>query len=162
MVNDACLTHECERPILNRGLCRFHYRKALKKGNLDEVGHPKRRPAIERYGDQMVKMWDAGMTMAEIAKKLGTSGPTVKAVLERKGIENPGRHTPRSLLKKQRQAQHSVEGLRNLDQLPVDEALLQAWTAPDQEPQLRQAAQDQIREVMPLLARALDRLVRKS
>ena len=158
MANDACLTHECERPVLNRGLCRFHYRKALKDSNLDEVGRPKRRPAIERYGDRAVEMWDAGMTMAEISEELGTSAPTVKAVLERKGIENPGRHTPQALLRRQLATQHSLEGLHRLDRLPAEEAIIRAWTAPEQDPMIRQAAQDEIREVMPLLARTLDRL----
>lgn len=89
MANDACLTHECERPVLNRGLCRFHYRKALKDSNLDEVGRPKRRPAIERYGDRAVEMWDAGMTMAEISEELGTSAPTVKLYSSVRGSRIP-------------------------------------------------------------------------
>lgn len=158
MSTTVCLLTDCDRPVLNRGLCRYHYRKALKDGNVDEIGLPKRRPAVERYGDQAVALWEAGMLMSEIAEELGTTDVTIRAVLKQRGIDNPGRISPRSRLRHQLRTNESIEGLRRLDHLPVADALREAWTSPDQDPELTHAAQQQVREVMPLLARALDRL----
>lgn len=98
------------------------------------------------------------MLIEQIAQELGTTAPTIKAVLRQKGIGNPGRIGPRQRLRTQLRTRHSIEGLRRLDKLPVEEAIRQAWTAPDLDPELREAAQQQVREVMPDLSRALDRL----
>lgn len=148
---------DCDRPVLNRGLCRYHYRKALEDGNVDEIGLPKRRPAVERYGDQALELWDAGMPMTHIADELGTSGPTIREVLKKKGIENPGRRSPRA-----RMLEHSreqAEQIGQLDHLDPLEAVLQAWNDPGQDPEIAEAARQEVRRVMPILARALDRIV---
>lgn len=158
MSTTACILADCGRPILIRGLCRHHYRKALDEGTVDEVGLPKRRPAVERYGSQPVDLWESGMLVEHIAQELGTTGPTIRAVLKQKGVENPGRISPRSRLRHQLRTNESIEGLRRLDDLPVEVAIREAWIALDLDPELRGTAQQQVRDVMPHLARALDRL----
>lgn len=49
-------------------------------------------------------------------------------------------------------------GLRRLDHLPVSEALALAWHDPGLHVRHHRAMQRQVREQMPVLARALDRL----
>lgn len=119
------------------------------------MGLPKRRLAVERHGDQAVDLWESGMLVEPIAHELGNTGPPICSVLKHKGISNRGRISPRSRLRDQLRTNESIEGLRCLDHLPVEEAIHQAWTARDQDPELTQAAQGQVREVMPLLARSL-------
>lgn len=50
-------------------------------------------------------------------------------------------------------------GLRKYDHLPPEEALVRAWTTPGSHPRWNEARKQEVRDGMPLLARALDRLV---
>jgi hypothetical protein len=52
-------------------------------------------------------------------------------------------------------------GLRRLDSLPAAEAVLVAWTAPGPRPDWHFKMQAEVRDSMPVLARALDRLARE-
>lgn len=45
------------------------------------------------------------------------------------------------------------------DMLPPDQAVARAWADPGRSPMTHREAQDNLRKSMPLLARALDRLV---
>lgn len=51
------------------------------------------------------------------------------------------------------------EGLQQYDGLPPGGAILLAWTDPGENPRWHRKMQDQVREQMPVLARALDRFV---
>jgi hypothetical protein len=44
------------------------------------------------------------------------------------------------------------------DNLPPEQAVLKAWTRPGPRPDWHRKMQDEVRKVMPLLARALDRM----
>jgi len=157
MTFTLCLIEDCLDEGVTRGLCRNHYQTARKAGTLDQVALPKKRPAAEEHGALIQELWNDGLRMSQIAEHVGISQPTVKAVLDKMGIENPGRHTPESLLRKQN-TQQNVEELNRLDHLPSVEAVAQAWNDPELDPAVLAAAQDQIRQVMPLLARAVERL----
>ena len=50
-------------------------------------------------------------------------------------------------------------GLRMYDHLPAEEAAVRAWTVAGRSPELHRKQQQEVRDRMPLLARALDRLV---
>ena len=52
-------------------------------------------------------------------------------------------------------------GLRKFDQLPPAEAVTAAWTSAGSNPSWGEAAIAETRAAMPLLARALDRMVRQ-
>lgn len=52
----------------------------------------------------------------------------------------------------------SPQGLLRYDRLPPAEAARRAWTNAGTNPQAHRAAKDHVRMVMPLLARALDRM----
>lgn len=107
---------------------------------VDEEGLPRRRPAVERYGSQVVDLWESGMLVEYIAHELGTTGPTIRAVLKQKGIENPGQISLRSKLRHHLRTNESVEGLRRLDDLPVEEVIREAWIALDLDPERRGTA----------------------
>ena len=47
---------------------------------------------------------------------------------------------------------------RLYDNLPADEAIIKAWTLPGVPPSTREWMQKQVKEINPMLARALDRL----
>lgn len=49
-------------------------------------------------------------------------------------------------------------GLHGMDQLPPEEALVRAWTVPGRNPAWHRLTVRVVRDAMPLLARALDRL----
>jgi len=53
---------------------------------------------------------------------------------------------------------YSEEGLRKLDTLPAADAVLLAWVMAGRVPAYHAQAQDLVRETMPVLGRALDRL----
>lgn len=161
MTFTLCLIEDCEYEGVTRGLCRNHYQTARKAGTLDQVALPKKRPAAEEHGALIQELWNDGLRMSQIAEHIGISQPTVKAVLDKLGIENPGRHTPESLLRKQNTQQNDHE-LNRLDHLPAAEVIAQAWNDPELDPAVLAAAQDQVRQVMPLLARVLDRLASES
>jgi len=57
-----------------------------------------------------------------------------------------------------RQTPTTPDGLRQLDELPAVEAVLRAWTDAGSQPQWHEQCKDELRDAMPLLARALDRL----
>ena len=160
MAKDLCLIEGCGEEAQTRGLCGYHYEKGRRDGNLEEIARPKRRPAVERYGERALEMWQAGTPMTHIAQELGTSGPTIRAVLQKLGIENPARHSPRARVRKQSRAQ--ADWIGQLDHLPPLEAVLCAWDSVESDPSVVKAAQGEVRNVMPLLARALDRLVDNS
>ena len=50
------------------------------------------------------------------------------------------------------------QGERKFDELPPDEAVRRAWTDAESMPTVLAIRQDAVRELMPTLARALDRL----
>ena len=52
-------------------------------------------------------------------------------------------------------------GLRKFDHLPPAEAVIAAWTSTGSNPRWGEAAITETRAAMPLLARALDRMVRQ-
>ena len=52
-------------------------------------------------------------------------------------------------------------GLRKFDHLPPAEAVIAAWTSTGSNPSWGEAAITETRAAMPLLARALDRMVRQ-
>ena len=52
-------------------------------------------------------------------------------------------------------------GLRKFDHLPPAEAVIAAWTSAGSNPSWGEAAIAETRAAMPLLARALDRMVRQ-
>ena len=52
-------------------------------------------------------------------------------------------------------------GLRKYDHLPPEFAIYMAWTTPGINPQWNAERKQEVRVGMPLLARALDRLVEK-
>ena len=52
-------------------------------------------------------------------------------------------------------------GLRKFDHLPPAEAVVAAWTSAGSDPSWGEAAITETRAAMPLLARALDRMVRQ-
>ncbi|NWN89863.1 MAG: hypothetical protein HLX51_15240 [Micrococcaceae bacterium] len=156
MTEALCLITGCTENALTRGLCSYHYEKARWEGNLADVALPKRQSAVERLGDEALELWKSGMPMTHVAQELGTSGPTIRDVLKKMGIENPGRRSARArMLEHSREQADQIGQLDHLDPL---EAVLQAWNGPDQDPDVRCAAQEEVRQVMPLLARALDRL----
>lgn len=49
-------------------------------------------------------------------------------------------------------------GLRKFDSLPPEVAALKAWTDAGVAPQWHEASKRELRDLMPLLARALDRM----
>lgn len=153
MTRDLCLIKDCGDNAVTRGLCNRHYKQAVKDGTLEQVARPRRRPAVERYGDRALELWESGMPLAHIAAELGTSGPTIRDVLQKLGIENPGRRSPRA-----RMLENSRNQVDQIDHLEPLQAVLQAWTQPDQDPEIAEAAREEVRQVMPLLARALGRL----
>lgn len=51
------------------------------------------------------------------------------------------------------------EGLRQFDDLSPGYAVMLAWTDPGANPRWHDKARDEVRSQMPLLARALDRMV---
>lgn len=51
------------------------------------------------------------------------------------------------------------EGLRKFDHLPPVEAVWRAWTDPGPNVEWHNRAKQQVQDAMPLLARALDRVV---
>jgi hypothetical protein len=53
------------------------------------------------------------------------------------------------------------EGLQQFDDLPPGIAVILAWSEPGDNPKWHYAMQDVIRGQMPVLARALDRLVKE-
>lgn len=55
----------------------------------------------------------------------------------------------------------SYAGERIYDHLPAREAVLRAWTVPGSNPTWHESARREVAGVMPLLARALDRLARE-
>lgn len=158
MTFTLCLIEDCEYEGVTRGLCRNHYQTARKAGTLDQVALPKKRPLAEEHGALVLELWNDGLLMSEIAEHVGITPPTVKAVLDKLGVQNPGRHTPESLLRKQNPQQNNDE-LNRLDHLPAAEAVSHAWNDPELDPAVLAAAQDKIRQTMPLLARALERFV---
>ena len=52
-----------------------------------------------------------------------------------------------------------MKNIEMYDKLPPDQAVARAWSDPGRSPQTHREAQDNLRKSMPLLARALDRLV---
>lgn len=50
------------------------------------------------------------------------------------------------------------QGLKKYDELPVEEAIKLAWTNEGVYPIAHEEAKQVVRDVMPLLARALDRI----
>lgn len=53
----------------------------------------------------------------------------------------------------------TAQGLKKYDHLPAAEAILAAWTTPGSHPDWNEACKDEVRNLMPLLARAMDRAV---
>ena len=53
----------------------------------------------------------------------------------------------------------TVEAMRASDCLPAIEAVVKAWSEPGRVPTWHYNAKDRVRSEMPLLARALDRLL---
>lgn len=52
----------------------------------------------------------------------------------------------------------TLEGLRKYDKVPVEEAIKLSWNNPGVYPIAHEEAKQLVRDVMPLLARALDRM----
>lgn len=52
-----------------------------------------------------------------------------------------------------------MKNIEMYDKLPPDRAVVRAWIDPGRSPQTHREAQDNLRKSMPLLARALDRMV---
>ena len=52
-----------------------------------------------------------------------------------------------------------MKNIEMYDMLPPDQAVARAWNDPGRSPMTHREAQDNLRKSMPLLARALDRLV---
>lgn len=156
MAKDLCRIDGCGEEAQTRGLCGYHYEKGRRDGNLEEIARPKRRPAVERYGERALEMWQAGTPMTHIAQELETSGPTIRYVLIKLGVENPARHSPRVLMRKQSRQQ--ADWIGQLDHLAPTEALLQAWNHASKDPWVAQAAREEVRKIMPLLVRAIERM----
>lgn len=156
MTFTLCLIEDCPYEGVTRGLCRNHYQTARKAGTLDKVALPKKRPAAEEHGALIRELWQDGLLMSEIAEHVGISQPTVKAVLGKLGIENPARHSARARLLKRSREQ--ADWMGQLDHLEPLEAVVQAWTGPGQDPEVVQAAEEEVGKIMPHLARFLDRL----
>lgn len=55
----------------------------------------------------------------------------------------------------------TLEGLRKFDHLPADQAVVEAWTSLGSNPSWGLKSKQLVRDAMPLLARALDRMVEK-
>lgn len=55
--------------------------------------------------------------------------------------------------------QEMPDNIRMYDRLSPEEAVYKAWSVAGKSPATHRAAQDRLRREMPLLARALDRLV---
>jgi hypothetical protein len=53
----------------------------------------------------------------------------------------------------------TAQGLRQYDRFPAAEAAVLAWDNPGPRPAWHRAMKEEVRNAMPLLARALDRLV---
>lgn len=53
----------------------------------------------------------------------------------------------------------TAAGLLKYDHLPAIEAVLAAWREPGPRPDWHRATQQEVRDCMPLLARAIERLV---
>ena len=53
----------------------------------------------------------------------------------------------------------TARGRTALDSLPPEEALARAWSEPGNNPRWHRLCQQVVRDCMPVLARALDRLV---
>jgi hypothetical protein len=53
-------------------------------------------------------------------------------------------------------------GLRKFDGLRAEEAVVRAWADPGDRGGWHERARDEVRETMPLLARALDRMARQA
>lgn len=156
MIKDLCLIDGCGEDAQTRGLCGYHYEKGRRDGNLEEIARPKRTSAVELYGGHAIELWHAGLPMTHIAKELGTSGPTIGHVLRKLGVENPGRHSPRARMF--RQSREQADWIGQLDHLPVIEAILTAWNQPNSTLEVAHVAQEEVRKILPLLARTLDRL----
>jgi len=62
------------------------------------------------------------------------------------------------MLRRVRYTPVSERGLRQYDALPPLEAIVKAWNNPGKHPSHHEAARRTVRDAMPLLARALDRL----
>lgn len=52
----------------------------------------------------------------------------------------------------------TYKGLRKYDDLPALEAVVKAWTTLGRNPRAHLFAQDKVRDLMPVMARALDRV----
>lgn len=52
----------------------------------------------------------------------------------------------------------TAQGRTSLDHLPPEEALARAWSKPGPHPRWHRMTQQVVRDCMPLVARALDRL----
>lgn len=53
----------------------------------------------------------------------------------------------------------TAAGLRKYDHLPAGEAVVAAWTTAGSHPEWDEQAKQRVRDLCPLLARALDRMV---
>lgn len=56
----------------------------------------------------------------------------------------------------------TAKGLTQFDHLPASEAVLRAWTEPGVRPTWHRQRQGDLRDTMPVLAHALDRLAREN
>lgn len=54
------------------------------------------------------------------------------------------------------------KGIRKYDHLPPVEAIVQAWTIKGPQPQYHDFAKNAVARAMPLLARAIERLVKET
>lgn len=54
---------------------------------------------------------------------------------------------------------YSEDGIRKLDDLPAADAVLLAWAMKGRNPKYHERAQQQVRDLMPVLGRALDRFL---
>lgn len=54
------------------------------------------------------------------------------------------------------------KGIRKYDHLPPVEAIVQAWTIEGPQPLYHNAAKNAVAQAMPLLARAIERLVKET
>lgn len=46
MDKPTCLIPECDRPAYSRGLCKLHYERAWRSGELDAIAAPRRKPRL--------------------------------------------------------------------------------------------------------------------
>lgn len=53
---------------------------------------------------------------------------------------------------------YTQNGLRKYDHLPPEEAIIRAWMTPGVNPRWHDLTRDAVRDAMPVMARALDRL----